>query len=134
MRMTQQSEGLWRRLVRRLTSSNAELVSEQLAHDAESAGCQQIQRARIRERVHLRGTVQAITLSRELDKGGLDVDLDDGTGSITLAWMGRRLIPGIEVGRGIDVWGTLTISAGRRVIFNLSLIHISEPTRRTPIS
>ncbi|MBI4901631.1 MAG: OB-fold nucleic acid binding domain-containing protein [Actinobacteria bacterium] len=111
-------EGFWHRLARRLTSSNAELVSEQLAREAELAGCQQIQRARVRERVHLRGTIQAITLSPELDKGGLDVELEDGTGSITLVWMGRRLIPGIEVGRRIDVWGTLTISEGRRVIFN----------------
>ena len=51
--MTQQSEGFWRRLVRRLTSSNAELVSEQLAHEAESAGCQQIQRARAVSYTHL---------------------------------------------------------------------------------
>lgn len=112
------SEGFWRRLSRRLTSSNAELVTEQLAHEAEAAGCQQIQGVRVRDRVHLRGTVQAITLSPEIDKGGLDVDLDDGTGRITLVWMGRRLIPGIDVGRRIDVWGTLTISEGRRVIFN----------------
>ena len=118
MSTTQGGEGFWRRLARRLTSSNAELVSEQLAHDAEAAGCQQIMRARIRDRVHLRGTVQAITLSPELDKGGLDVELEDGTGSITLVWMGRRLIPGIDVGRRIDVWGTLTVSEGRRVIFN----------------
>jgi len=112
------SEGFWRRLVRRVTSSNAELVSEQLAQDAVAAGCQQILRARVRERVHLRGTIEAITLSPEIDKGGLDVELGDGTGRITLVWMGGRLIPGIEVGRRIDVWGTLTISAGRRVIFN----------------
>jgi hypothetical protein len=112
------SEGFWRRLVRRVTSSNAELVSEQLAQDAVAAGCEQILRARVRERVHLRGTIEAITLSPEIDKGGLDVELGDGTGRITLVWMGRRLIPGIEVGRRIDVWGTLTISAGRRVIFN----------------
>lgn len=118
MSTTSAREGFWRRLVRRLTSSNAELISEQLAQDAVAAGCQQIERARVRERVHLRGTVQAITLSPEIDKGGLDVELDDGTGRITLVWMGRRLIPGIEVGRKIDVWGTLTISAGRRVIFN----------------
>jgi RecJ-like exonuclease len=115
---TSSSEGFWRRLSRRLTSSNNELVTEQLAHEAEVAGCQQIQGARVRDRVHLRGTVQAITLSPEIDKGGLDVDLDDGTGRITLVWMGRRLIPGIDVGRRIDVWGTLTISEGRRVIFN----------------
>jgi RecG-like helicase len=120
MSTTQRSEGFFRRLVHRLTSSNAELVSEQLAQDAVAAGCQQIRNAKVRERVHLRGTVQAITLSPEIDKGGLDVELEDGTGSITLVWMGRRLIPGIDVGRRIDVWGTLTISARRRVIFNPS--------------
>lgn len=111
-------EGFWKRLVRRLVSSNDELVSEQLAYEAESAGCQQLQRVRVRDRVHLRGTIQAITLSPEQDNRRLDVELDDGTGSVTLVWMGRRLIPGIDVGRTIDVWGTLTISDGRRVIFN----------------
>lgn len=118
--MVEKAEGFWKRLAHRLVSSNDELVSEQLAHDAESAGCQQIQRARIRERVHLRGTIQAITLSPEEEHRRLDVELDDGTGNITLVWMGRRLIPGIDVGRTIDVWGTLTISDGRRVIFNPS--------------
>jgi RecG-like helicase len=118
--MPEQTEGFWRRLARRLVSSNDELVSEQLAHDAESKGCQQIQRARVREHVHLRGTIQAVTLSPEEDHRRLDVELDDGTGSITLVWMGRRLIPGIDVGRTVDVWGTLTISDGRRVIFNPS--------------
>jgi RecG-like helicase len=113
-----ESEGFWRRLARRLVSSNDELVSEQLAHEAASAGCEQIKNARVRQHVHLRGTVQAITLSPEQDDRRLDVDLDDGTGNITLVWMGRRLIPGIEVGRRLDVWGTLTISDGRRVIFN----------------
>ena len=70
--------------------------------------------------MHLRGTIQAITLSPEEEHRRLDVELDDGTGSITLVWMGRRLIPGIDVGRTVDVWGTLTISDGRRVIFNPS--------------
>ncbi len=118
--MTEKTEGFWKRLARRLVSSNDELVSEQLAHDSESAGCQQIQRARVREHVHLRGTIQAITLSPEEQHRRLDVELDDGTGSVTLVWMGRRLIPGIDVGRTVDVWGTLTISDGRRVIFNPS--------------
>lgn len=116
--MAERTEGFWRRLAHRLVSSNAELVSEQLAHEAESAGCQQIQKARVRDRVHLRGTVEAITVHPEQQRRGLGVELDDGTGSITLIWMGRRLIPGIEVGRTVEVWGTLTISDGRRVIFN----------------
>lgn len=118
MTKTQPQEGFWRRFTRRLAASNDELISTQLANDAQAAGCQQIQHAKVREHVHLRGTIQAITVSPELDKGSLDVELDDGTGSITLVWMGRRLIPGIEVGRKIDAWGTLTISGGRRVIFN----------------
>lgn len=116
--MESQNEGFWRRLARRLVSSNDELVSEQLANEAVSAGCEQIKDARVRQHIHLRGTIQAITLTPEQDDRRLDVELDDGTGNVTLVWMGRRLIPGIEVGRTLDVWGTLTISDGRRVIFN----------------
>lgn len=116
--MEPHNEGFWRRLARRLVSSNDELVSEQLANEAVSAGCEQIKDARVRQHIHLRGTIQAITLTPEQDDRRLDVELDDGTGNVTLVWMGRRLIPGIEVGRTLDVWGTLTISDGRRVIFN----------------
>ncbi len=111
-------DGFWRRVFRRLASSNDDLVSEDLSRQAETAGAQTISGTQIRQRVHLRGAIHSITLSPESENRRLEAELIDGTGSVTIIWMGRRIIPGIEVGRTIDVRGTLTVSDGRRVIFN----------------
>ncbi|GGK40926.1 hypothetical protein GCM10011591_10710 [Nocardia camponoti] len=42
----------------------------------------------------------------------------DGTDAITLVWIGRRRIPGIEPGRRILVRGRVGDRGGRKVIFN----------------
>jgi hypothetical protein len=44
--------------------------------------------------------------------------LSDGTGEVSLIWMGRGSIPGIEPGRTLRVKGRLAIDEGRKVIFN----------------
>jgi hypothetical protein len=48
----------------------------------------------------------------------MEADLWDGTGNITLVWLGRRDIPGIEPGRRILVHGRLAEIKGEPTIFN----------------
>ncbi len=108
--------GVVRRFLRRLASSDADLAAELLAEDSRSIGARPLAEARVRERVHARGVLRSITVT----PGGhrLEAELNDGSGSVVLIWMGRQLIPGVEAGRTLDVRGTLTVSGGRRVIFN----------------
>lgn len=48
----------------------------------------------------------------------LVAELDDGSGTIRLVWMGRRRIAGIEPGCALSVEGVLAMHRGRKTMFN----------------
>ena len=83
----------FRRMLRRLTSDVDELDAENLSGDAERSGAQRA----------------AATLEAELF---------DGTEGVTLIWLGRRRIPGIEPGRTMRVRGRIALREGRKVLYN----------------
>jgi hypothetical protein len=37
---------------------------------------------------------------------------------VTLVWLGRRQIPGIDCGRTLKVWGRISCHEGRRLVYN----------------
>lgn len=71
-----------------------------------------------REPVRLRGTLKVVTLRPRGGVPALEAELDDGTGVLTLIWLGRRRIAGIGPGRAIQVRGRIGIQDGVRVIYN----------------
>jgi hypothetical protein len=48
----------------------------------------------------------------------LQAELFDGSGCVTLVWMGRRQIAGIEPGRVVVARGRLAEKNGTSVLFN----------------
>ena len=50
----------------------------------------------------------------------LEAELYDGTGSITLIWLGRRRIGGVECGRSLVARGRMSVYEGRPTIYNAS--------------
>lgn len=48
----------------------------------------------------------------------LEVELYDGSGTVTLVFLGRRRIRGIEPGRSLVARGRLTTRAGRPTLYN----------------
>jgi amino acid transporter len=73
-----------------------------------------------RERVELAGTLRAVTTRPRGGSLTMEAELWDGTGRVTLVWLGRRAIPGIQPGRRIVVHGRLTSQHGEPTIFNPS--------------
>ena len=71
-----------------------------------------------RERVRLRGTLRTVTLRPRGGVPALEAELDDGTGVLTLIWLGRRRIAGIGPGRSLAVEGRIGVHDGTRIIFN----------------
>ncbi|GAB3926256.1 hypothetical protein GCM10011575_07420 [Microlunatus endophyticus] len=115
----EQRRGLVRRALRRLASSNAELQDEDRQRVVREAGAMPISTCGDRQLVDLCGDVATVTINPHGGKPALEVELRDGSGSVTLVWLGRRKIPGIEPGRNIRVAGRLSCSAnGHRVLFN----------------
>jgi RecG-like helicase len=71
-----------------------------------------------RERVRLRGTLRTVTLRPRGGVPALEADLYDGTGTITIVWLGRRRIAGIAPGRSIEIRGRIGQHDGQRIMYN----------------
>jgi hypothetical protein len=79
---------------------------------------QPISEAPDRELVQLRGTLRTVTLRPRGGVPALESDLNDGTGVVTIVWLGRRRIAGIEPGRKLSVVGRIGVHDGRRIMYN----------------
>ncbi|MQA83627.1 MAG: DNA-binding protein [Streptosporangiales bacterium] len=107
-----------RRLLHRWTSSRAELEAEELQEDAEEAGATPIASCGERQRAAVCGTVRTVTLRPRSGVPCLEADLYDGSDMVTLVWLGRRRIGGIEPGRMLLAEGLVSVQNGRKVMFN----------------
>lgn len=113
-----QRPGLWERAKLRLVGSQHARDAAELKADAEEAGCREIASHVDRERCTLKGTLRHVTLRPHGGVVALEAELYDGSGTVTLVWLGRRQIAGITAGRTLTVHGRLSCSDGRRTLFN----------------
>ncbi|NBM18751.1 OB-fold nucleic acid binding domain-containing protein [Streptomyces sp. GC420] len=108
----------FRRLLDRLSSSQEELHSAELQEDAQAAGCTRIAECDDRQIVKVTGTLRTVTLRPRAGVPALEAELFDGSGALDVVWLGRRSIAGIEPGRRLIASGRISMSRGRRVLFN----------------
>jgi RecG-like helicase len=111
-------ENLLQRALRRFASSTAELESEELQRNVREEGSIPIQQCEDRQRVQLTGVVSTVTINPRAGQPALEVQLRDGSGTVTLVWLGRRQIPGIDPGRTLKIWGRISCQEGKRLIYN----------------
>jgi hypothetical protein len=110
--------GRLRRAVRRLASEDADLEADDLQRQSVADGSTTVATCPERELVTVLGRVRSMTLRPRAGTPSLEVDLYDGSGTVTLVWLGRREIAGMSPGRQVRATGRITSSGGRRVIFN----------------
>lgn len=77
-----------------------------------------IEQAPDRTRVTVDGTLCSLTLRPRGGVPALEAELTDGTGTVTLIWLGRRRITGISPGRALRAEGRISVQDGVRVMFN----------------
>lgn len=116
--MPQPSTGVLRRALSRLATSDKEHEAAELRQDCTLSGCTAVADVTARERVTVTGTLRTVTLRPRAGVPALVADLYDGSGSISLVWLGRRQIPGIDPGRKLVCFGRVTVDHDRPVIFN----------------
>ena len=112
--------GRFRQALARLTADDSELASLELQDEAEQAGATAVTSCSRGEPVCVAGTLRAVTLRPRAGLPTLEAELYDGTGTLTLIWLGRRRIGGIECGRSLVARGRLTSHDGRPTIYNPS--------------
>jgi hypothetical protein len=112
-----QARGL-RGFLRRLTSSKVELEAEELQRTSDEQGATPIKACTARQRACVAGTLRTVTLRPRGGAPALEAELYDGSDVISLVWLGRRRIAGIEPGRMIRAEGLVSVQDGRKVMFN----------------
>jgi len=110
--------GFWRRTRERLATSVQDHEDAALKAGAEGAGCREIVSHGDRDLCTLHGTLRHVTLRPHGGVVALEAELYDGSGTVTLVWLGRRRIPGIVAGRELTVHGRLGCTDGQRLLFN----------------
>lgn len=115
---TGRSAGFLRRTLNRLAADDDELDEQHLQTAVESAGATPMQSCPVGERVCIAGTLKVVTMQPRAGAPALEAVLYDGTGSVTLVWLGRRRIAGIEPGRSLVARGRITRNAAGAVLYN----------------
>ena len=117
--MTETSTRGWlSRTLQRLTADDQAIDAEELRADAVSAGCEPLSDCRKGKLVTVTGRLKSVVYTPRETLPTLEAELFDGSGSVTLLWLGRRRIPGIEPGRTVTARGRFSAAEGRRVIYN----------------
>jgi len=106
-----------RRTLSRWASSTDQHARE-LRQTVRESGLVAIDEAPDRTRVKLSGSLRTVTLRPRGGVPALEAELFDGSGAITLIWLGRRQITGIGPGRQLEVEGRIGIQDGVRVMYN----------------
>ncbi|GAB97823.1 hypothetical protein KILIM_083_00190 [Kineosphaera limosa NBRC 100340] len=110
--------GFWSRVRSRLTSSAAELEAQELSQDALEAGADPLGSVSDRALVDAVGVLRNISIPPPGQVPSVIGELFDGTGSLSIVWLGRREIPGIGCGVRLRVRGRVAMRRGQPVIYN----------------
>lgn len=112
------ARGRLRDLLSRLTATDAELDARELRQEAAASGCTPIREATRGQVVRVAGRLRTVVYTPRTNLPTLEADLFDGSDVVTLVWLGRRAIGGIEPGRALIVTGRVAIRDDRKVIYN----------------
>jgi hypothetical protein len=105
-------------MVRRLTSDVSELDADDLSRRAEASGATRAADCSCGQEVTVLGRLRSVELCPRDAIATLEAELFDGTEGVTLVWLGRRRIPGIEPGRTVRAHGRIAVRDGRKVLYN----------------
>ncbi|WP_019815612.1 OB-fold nucleic acid binding domain-containing protein [Saccharomonospora saliphila] len=126
--MSAKDGGYFSRLVRKLTSDIDELDADDLSRKSEALGASRACDCRCGEEATVMGRLRSVDLCPGSSAATLEAELFDGTDDVTLVWLGRRRIPGIEPGRTIKVRGRMGERNGHKVLYN-PYYELLQPTQ-----
>ncbi|HEX5595654.1 MAG TPA: OB-fold nucleic acid binding domain-containing protein [Micromonosporaceae bacterium] len=108
----------FRRVLQRLTASAAELEAQELRRESAESGSTPARQCQRGQQVSISGRLRTVVYTPRTHLPALEADLYDGTDVVTLVFLGRRHIVGIEPGRYLTARGRLALRDDRKVIYN----------------
>lgn len=91
-----------------LTTNQDDLDSAKLRDNIELIGASAASQCVVGEWVKVRGTIRAIRVRPQSSVPMVEAELWDGTGYVTLLWLGRREIKGVIAGRTLMAEGRIS--------------------------
>ncbi len=107
-----------RRFIQRLTATEEELDAQELQRGSAECGAVPAGQCRRGQLVSVSGRLRTVAYTPRTNLPTLEADLYDGSDVVTLVWLGRRQIIGIEPGRSLTARGRIAIRDDRKVIYN----------------
>lgn len=80
----------------------------------------------LRQRARFAGVVRRITVRPVHGFDALEVELYDGSGELSVLWLGRRTIPGLTLGSRLVVEGVMGQERDRRRVVNPTFEFLSS--------
>lgn len=110
--------GWFRRFFSRMAETDEARLADEIREWASGRpGTVRIAEAPVRSRVKLAGVVKRITVHPLEGSESLEALLTDGTGEVSVVWMGRRAIPGLTLGTKVVVEGVVAEQrSGRKMV------------------
>ena len=105
-------------LLRRLTATEEELDADELRAETAAAGCNLVRNCVRGDLVTVTGRLRTVVYTPRTNLPTLEADLYDGSDVVTLVWLGRRQIAGVEPGRSLTARGRMAVRDDRKVIYN----------------
>ncbi|MFY1669361.1 OB-fold nucleic acid binding domain-containing protein [Plantactinospora sp. WMMB334] len=115
---TDQGRVSWRGFLQRLTASEAEIEAEELRRESAECGSTPAGQCMRGQVVSVSGRLRTVVYTPRTNLPTLEADLYDGSDVVTLVWLGRRHISGIEPGRQLTARGRMAVRDDRKVIYN----------------
>lgn len=106
------------RVLERLVPSREARDAQELQIECLDVGASPIAQLPDRCRATVAGTLRTVTLRPVGGVPALEAELYDGSGVVTLVWLGRRRVAGIEPGRWLTATGLVAEQDGRRLMYN----------------
>ncbi len=117
--MTEAPPGRLRRALNRISATPDQLEADELEQARDKVGgCRTINDLHDRELVTVYGHVKHVTLAPRAGTPTWEAAVFDGSGVVTLVWLGRRTIAGVKPGASLLAHGRVSCHEGRRVIYN----------------
>ena len=116
--LTDKRQSPVRKFLRRLTATEAELDAEELQRESAESGSMPAGQCHRGQLVSVSGRLRTVVYTPRTNLPTLEADLYDGSDVVTLVWLGRRHITGIEPGRQLTVRGRVAMRDDRKVIYN----------------
>ncbi len=106
------------RALAKLSAGNEQLLAEDAQERSAAMGGTPCASLSGRRRASVSGTLRTVTLRPRAGVPALVAELFDGTGTLTVIWLGRREIPGIVPGAAVRVEGFVGCDDGTKTLYN----------------